>query len=43
LRDSTRAEKIENAVLIIVGGAFSIVGWVVVGAVIWQLASSLWR
>jgi hypothetical protein len=43
LRDSTRAETIENAAIIIIGGAFSIVGWYCVGAVIWQLAASLWQ
>jgi hypothetical protein len=43
LRDSTRAEKIENAVMIIVGIAVSIVGWIVVGEAVWELAVSLWR
>jgi hypothetical protein len=41
LRDSTRAEIIEDAATIIVGGAFSIAAWVYVGTVIRQLLLSL--
>ena len=42
-RVSTKAEIIRDAASLVFGGAFSLAIWLCVGAVIWQLAASLWR